>query len=180
VANRFETEISQSLRKQGWYSIKVPVASKHGISFLNSAPFDFIAVEEGFAYSFEAKMCKNNDTSFPLSRLECHQIENLLAFDRVGGLAYILVSFRKPRPVAYAVLINDWRDMSKELLSIHNRKSVPRAWFTADKRFLALPRIKVDGKYIWDFNALKPGAVSKMNDAFKALKIKLGGPFKED
>lgn len=161
MANRFEQEISKSMRSLGWYGIKVPVASKQGISFLNNAPFDFIAVEEGIPYSFEAKMCKNNDTSFPLSRLESHQIDNLLAFDRAGGRAYILVSFRKPKPVAYAVLISDWKAVTKELITEHHRKSVPRAWFESDPRFTKLPRVKLDGVYGWDFNVLKNSGRNK-------------------
>jgi recombination protein U len=180
MANRLEQELSKSFRSLGWYAIKVPVASKQGISFLNSAPFDYIAVEEGVPYSVEAKMCKNNDTSFPLSRLEAHQIENLLAFEQAGGLSYIVVSFRKPKPVAHAVLVTDWQDMSKELLQVHSRKSVPRSWFTSDPRFITLPRIKVDGAYIWDVNALKPLSPTEhffmMRDRFNALSTKLNIP----
>lgn len=154
MANRFEQEITKSHKQLGWYSIKVPVASKQGISFLNNAPFDFIAVYQGVPYSFEAKMCKNKATSFPLSRLEYHQIENLLAFSAVGGRAYIVISFRKPKLTAYAVEINDWREISKELIQQYKRKSVPRSWFDVDSRFISIPRFKDSGVYYWDFNEI--------------------------
>jgi penicillin-binding protein-related factor A (putative recombinase) len=113
-------------------------------------------VKCGIAYSIEAKMCKGNDTNFPFSRLESHQVENLLAFDAAGGCSYVVISFRKPKLTAYAVEINDWRDIARELLTIHNRKSIPRAWFGTDPRIIELPRIKCDSRRIWDFSVVSP------------------------
>jgi recombination protein U len=153
--NIFEQEVSRSLRELKWFSMKVPVASRQGISFLNAAPFDFIAVSAGIPYSFEAKQCKNNDTSFPLSRLEEHQLENLIAFEKAGGESYVLISFRKPKPCAYAVRVTDWLSVTHDLHNVEHRKSVPRSWFTTDKRFITLPRVKLTKAYGWDFNTLK-------------------------
>lgn len=161
MANRFEQEISLSLRVLDWYAIKVPVAAKQGISFLNAAPFDFIAIKAGVPYSIEAKMCKGNDTNFPFSRLEAHQVENLLAFDAAGGRSYIAISFRKPKLSAYAIEINDWREMSRELLTVHKRKSIPRSWFTTDPRIVELPRIKRNDQRIWDFSIIRPSLAQK-------------------
>lgn len=156
MANRFEQEISKSHRTLGWYTIKVPVASRQGISFLNAAPFDFISIKSGIPYAVEAKMCKNNNTNFPLSRLACHQIDNLRAFAQAGGKAYIAISFRKPKLTAHLISIEDWGDICKELATVHKRKSIPRSWFSTDSRFIEIPRRKMDGGYIWDFSVIEP------------------------
>lgn len=149
--NIFEGEITKSLEKEGWFHIKLPVASGKGIRFLAKSPFDFIAVKNGIPFAIEAKSLAARKP-FPITRVTEAQIEALLNFERSGGRAYIAICIRKPHITGYCIPVKSYLSVIDSLTAI-KRKSIPPDWMDTDNRFTKLPRYK-DETYLWDFNVL--------------------------
>lgn len=160
MANSFEAELSESMKHLGWFVAKLAVPTARNARFLRNPPFDFIALSDGKSFGFEAKSTRVHG-SLPLDRLEVHQREGLEWLNSQGGNAYILINFRRRRKnrklvsdnVAYAISIDNWNRVVNDLTG--SRKSIPKDWFSSDKRFITIPRQHVNKKLIWDLRVLK-------------------------
>lgn len=120
---------------------------------MRKTPFDFFAASGRSNPAIEAKSSKRLG-SFPFERVEDHQVEGLKDYKNHNNPAWILLNFRKPRNVTYAVDIDSWIKLTNKL----DRKSVPAALLKA-KPFIEIPRIKIVTEditqLIWDLRVLE-------------------------
>ena len=67
--------------------------------FDQKSTVDYIGAGQGIPVCFDAKEC-NTDT-FPLANIHAHQVTFMEAFEKQGGVAFILVSFTKREEFYY-------------------------------------------------------------------------------
>ena len=67
--------------------------------FDQKSTVDYIGAVQGIPVCFDAKEC-NTDT-FPLANIHAHQVTFMEAFEKQGGVAFILVSFTKREEFYY-------------------------------------------------------------------------------
>ncbi len=67
--------------------------------FEQKSTVDYIGAVQGIPVCFDAKEC-NTDT-FPLANIHAHQVTFMEAFEKQGGVAFILVSFTKREEFYY-------------------------------------------------------------------------------
>ena len=67
--------------------------------FDQKSTIDYIGAVQGIPVCFDAKEC-NTDT-FPLANIHAHQVTFMEAFEKQGGVAFILVSFTKREEFYY-------------------------------------------------------------------------------
>jgi recombination protein U len=65
---------------------------------------DYNGVYDGYHIDFEAKETRNK-TSFPLKNIHVHQVEHMKDIDKQGGIAFIIVYFKRHDEV-YVLSIN--------------------------------------------------------------------------
>lgn len=118
--------------------------------YRHRTPYDFFALHDSRYYALELKSNRSL-SSFPFTRVEEHQEQGLLEAAQQGGEAFILINFRKPSNVAYAVSIQDWLRLKAELSP---RKSIPKTLFEPRPEFIPIPRTKLGDALIWDLRVL--------------------------
>lgn len=81
--------------------IEIDKASRHITLayFDQKSTVDYIGAVQGIPVCFDAKEC-NTDT-FPLANIHAHQVTFMEAFEKQGGVAFILVSFTKREEFYY-------------------------------------------------------------------------------
>lgn len=94
--------------------------------FEKKSTVDFIGVSHGRAIAFDAKSTRNQ-TRFPLSNIEPHQMAFLKSWRAQGAITFFLVEFAKKHEV-YLLRFSDaekwWEEAGKG-----GRKSIPYEWF---------------------------------------------------
>ena len=148
----FEGEVSSSLKifkRQHPYSfywhrladtmtyIKVPNV------IIPKQPCDYIALYEGKFFGLEAK--STNADRFQLDYLKEHQKDGLKEIQYAGGKGFLIISFRKTRPVtAFLIDILDYLPLERRAIQ-EERKSIPREWIEESGLSLKrIPRIGFD------------------------------------
>ena len=86
----------------------------------NKATVDFLGAYKGVPIAFDAKHTKEKRISW--SRLESHQWEFLLQWEKCGGIAFILVGWDMKQ--FFVIPISEWGLMGKSVL-LPNLQPVP-------------------------------------------------------
>lgn len=154
----FEAELLASFRWLGIFAWKLPTstvnAAGHYVPRGSQPCFDFMSVNAGMAVGIEAKSCATLQP-FPLSRVSPQSRAHLLRLSASGGLGYVLINFRSPVNVCFAVSASDFMALAKT----SRRKSIPSDAFDG-RSFLSVPRFSVSragpSKLIWDLRVLFP------------------------
>ncbi|MGP4063074.1 Holliday junction resolvase RecU [Halobacillus sp. H74] len=107
---------------------------------------DYFGISNGRPIAFEAKSTKERKR-FPLDNVHEHQVNDLKVWNEQGGIAFLLVEFRKHREVYY-LSYDDfekwWDDQFKG-----GRKSIPYDWFVMN-----CPLVKPGRGVILDYLAI--------------------------
>ena len=91
--------------------------------FQQPSTTDYNGVYKGYYVDFEAKET-NNLTSFPFSNIHAHQIKHLHSVIEHGGIAFILVYFKKKEEI----YLLDGK-LVYDLYNANERKSIPYSIF---------------------------------------------------
>lgn len=142
-ANKYYRDIDKAIIYKKPTSIKV-VKMDNEHKCIDKAYFempsttDYNGIYKGYYIDFEAKETINK-TSFPLSNIHEHQIEHLIRVKKHGGLAFIIVNFKKLGEV-YILDIDDFKDL--------DRHSIPLSLFKEKGKI-------VKQEYVCTINYLK-------------------------
>ena len=90
---------------------------------------DFIGMAHGRGIAFEAKKTAER-TSFPLSNIKPHQMEDLEQWQQNGGVAFFLIFFEKLQECYFVKFdqVKDWWDKATD----GGRKSIPYDYFLTE------------------------------------------------
>ena len=119
--------------------------------FEQKSTVDYIGVVQGIAICFDAKETSKN--FLPLSNIHAHQIEFMSAFKKQGGIAFLVVYFKK-YDAYYFLPIEELEKFYKEAQN-GGRKSIPYEKFDSKYQIpieggLYIHYLKVLEKYISD------------------------------
>lgn len=98
--------------------------------FQQPSTTDYNGVYKGYYVDFEAKET-NNLTSFPMSNIHEHQIKHLYSVIQQGGIAFILVYFKKKDEI----YLLDGKIVYQYYMS-NERKSIPYQTFKEKGHFI--------------------------------------------
>jgi penicillin-binding protein-related factor A (putative recombinase) len=167
MSNYFEAEIAESAKLLKIRYEKLAVPCKLGFATgrpylikLQKEPYDAFLIRDGLHHALEMKSSQLFG-SFPLERLEDHQVEGLQGAMADGCPAYLLVNFRKVRDgrktrelsQSFALPFERW-DALNEACGAEGRLSVPKEWFLDPAWFIPIPRIHVGTELAWDLRVI--------------------------
>lgn len=97
--------------------------------FEQKSTVDYIGVVQGVAICFDAK--ETNKNFLPMSNIHDHQVEFMKEFNRQGGIAFLIVHFKKYNEYYFLPIevLNELYEMAQS----GGRKSIPYEQF--DKKY---------------------------------------------
>lgn len=174
----FEGEIARSALKQGllYQKLVVPIRVLSGGFTIpvDENPYDSYILRSGVHHALELK-ASDEHGSFPLSRIEPHQVQGLQTVLREQGQAWLLINMRcrmvqrivskklgttkevrSPDLKTWALDFSRWDELKATLFYKNGkpRASIPRERLDDPEWFIPLPRIKLDGEYLWNLSPL--------------------------
>lgn len=129
-----ETHINRTIGKSlDWY-FKIP-----DNAFLNKLPFDGFGVYKGYSIYWEAKYL-NKPSAFNFSRLEDHQIQNLLEISKQNSeyiIPLLLIAVNFGRSDTRIYYYKDIKEIAKRK---QNKESILKKEFESSKNYIKIKK----------------------------------------